>query len=190
MTKAEIMAILEKTGAYLQGHFLLSSGRHSQRYFEKFRVLEHPRYAEQLCGELAQRFEHKSIDVVIGPAIGGIILAYEIARHLNARAIFAEVEAGEMKLRRGFTIEQGENVLIVEDVVTTGGSVREVLKLVEQTDSHIQGIGVLMDRSGGSVDLGYPSQALISLDIQSYAPEDCPLCREGIPITQRGSRNI
>ncbi|NMB45098.1 MAG: orotate phosphoribosyltransferase [Firmicutes bacterium] len=184
------MALLEQTGAYLEGHFLLTSGRHSDRYFEKFRVLEHPEHAELLCSELARRFEDMPIDVVIGPAVGGIIIAYEVARQLGARAIFAEREAGQMRLRRGFAIESGENVLVVEDVVTTGGSVREVIALVEQTDSHIQGIGILMDRSGGDVDLGYRLEALVSLDIRSYAPVDCPLCRRGIPIAQRGSRSL
>lgn len=190
MTESEIMHLLEQTGAYLEGHFLLTSGRHSDRYFEKFRVLEHPQHAERLCKELARRFQDVSVDVVIGPAVGGIILAYETARHLGARAIFVEREAGRMRLRRGFAIEPGEKVLVVEDVVTTGGSVREVVDLVEHTDSQIQGVGILMDRSGGTIDLGYRLEALVTLDIQSYDPRDCPLCQQGIPITQRGSRNI
>ena len=190
MKLIEIMDLLEESGAYLEGHFLLTSGRHSERYFEKFRVLEHPQYAERLCSELARRFQDVAVDVVIGPAIGGIILAYETARQLGARAIFAEREAGRMQLRRGFAIEAGEKVLVVEDVVTTGGSVQEVVELVEQTAGQIQGIGILMDRSGGAVDLGYRLEALVTLDIQSYDPQECPLCRQGIPITQRGSRNI
>lgn len=190
MTEQEIMTILEQTGAYIEGHFLLTSGRHSDRYFEKFRVLERPQYAEQLCGELARRFQDVPIDVVIGPAVGGIILAYEVARQLGARAIFAEREDGKMRLRRGFTIKTSENVLVVEDVITTGGSVREVVELVERTSGHIQGVGILMDRSGGAIDLGYRLEALVTLDIQSYEPANCPLCKQGIPITQRGSRNI
>lgn len=190
MTDKEIMAILEQTGAYIEGHFLLTSGRHSDRYFEKFRVLEHPQYAEGLCRELARRFQDVPIDVVIGPAIGGIILAYEVARQLGARAIFAEREDGKMRLRRGFAIKPSENVLVVEDVVTTGGSIREVLELVEKTGGYIQGVGILMDRSGGAIDLGYRLEALVTLNIQSYEPTNCPLCKQGIPITQRGSRNI
>lgn len=190
MTHQEIMAILEETGAYLKGHFRLTSGRHSDRYFEKFKVLQHPKYAERLCAELARRFSDVEVDVVIGPAVGAIIIAYEVARHLQARAIFAEREDGKMRLRRGFEIEPGERVLIVEDVITTGGSVREVIELVESTEGSIQGVGLLMDRSGGTINLGYRLEALVASEIVSYMPDDCPLCEEGVPITQRGSRNL
>lgn len=190
MTHQEIMAILEETGAYLKGHFRLTSGRHSDRYFEKFKVLQHPKYAERLCTELARRFSDVEVDVVIGPAVGAIIIAYEVARHLQARAIFAEREDGKMRLRRGFEIEPGERVLIVEDVITTGGSVREVIELVEGTEGSIQGVGLLMDRSGGTINLGYRLEALVASEIVSYMPDDCPLCEEGVPITQRGSRNL
>lgn len=190
MTHQEIMAILEETGAYLKGHFRLTSGRHSDRYFEKFKVLQHPKYAERLCAELARRFSDVEVDVVIGPAVGAIIIAYEVARHLQARAIFAEREDGKMRLRRGFEIEPGERVLIVEDVITTGGSVREVIELVESTEGSIQGVGLLMDRSGGTINLGYRLEALVASEIVSYMPDDCPLCEEGVPITQRGSWNL
>ena len=190
MTDEDILAILEQTGAYLQGHFLLTSGRHSDRYFEKFRVLEHPEHTERLCAELARRFGDVPVDVVMGPAIGGIIIAYEVARHLGARAIFAEREAGQMRLRRGFAIQPRENVLVVEDVITTGGSVREVIELVEGTNGRIQGVGLLMDRSGGTIDLGYRLEALVTAEIKSYAPGKCPFCKQGVPMTQRGSRNL
>lgn len=190
LTDQEIIGILEETGAYLEGHFLLTSGRHSHRYFEKFRVLEHPQHTERLCQELARRFSDVPIDVVIGPAIGGIIIAYEVARQLGARAIFAEREAGQMRLRRGFDIHPKEHVLVVEDVITTGGSVREVIRLVEDTEGQIEGIGLLMDRSGGGIDLGYRTAALVTAEILSYQPEDCPFCKQNLPMTQRGSRNL
>ena len=190
LTDQEILEILEETGAYLQGHFLLTSGRHSDRYFEKFRVLEHPQHTERLCRELARRFSDVPIDVVIGPAIGGIIIAYEVARHLGARAIFAEREAGQMRLRRGFAIHPKERVLVVEDVITTGGSVQEVIRLVEDTEGHIEGVGLLMDRSGGAIDLGYRTAALVTAGILSYEPEDCPFCKQNLPLAQRGSRNL
>lgn len=190
MNETEIMTILEKTGAYLQGHFLLTSGRHSDRYFEKFRVLQYPHYAAQLCGEIAHRFQHTAVDVVVGPAVGGIIIAYEVARHLGTRAMFTERENGKMTFRRGFTITPGERVLVVEDVITTGGSVREVLEVVEKAGGQVQGVGVLVDRSNGRVDLGYRLEALLTVDVSSYLPEDCPLCAANVPLTQRGSRHL
>ena len=190
LTDREVLAIFEETGSYIKGHFLLTSGLHSDRYFEKFRILEHPHHAERMCKELAIRFGDVPVDVVIGPAIGGIIIAYEVARQFNARAIFTERVQGKMSLRRGFEIQPHEHVLIVEDLITTGGSVREVIRLVEDTKAHIQGIGLLMDRSGGTVDLGYRTDALVTTEISTFPPEECPLCKQNIPLTERGSRNI
>lgn len=184
----EIEQILLETGAMLTGHFLLTSGRHSDRYFQCALALQHPRHAERLCRELAARFAGLGITAVIGPALGGIIVSYEVARALGVRSLFAERENGVMTLRRGFTIDPGEKVLVVEDVITTGGSVREVIQAVRGIGGEVAGAGVLIDRSGGAVDLSVRLEALMTVEAVSYAPEECPLCRAGIPSVKPGSR--
>ncbi|BAF59985.1 MAG: orotate phosphoribosyltransferase [Pelotomaculum sp.] len=190
MTRDEIVAIFQKTGAMLSGHFRLTSGRHSNRYFQCALVLQHPDYSELLCRELAARFAGDGISVVIGPAMGGIIVSYEVARALGVRGLFAERENGVMTLRRGFSIEPGERVLVVEDVITTGGSVREVMEAVRKSGGTVAGAGVLVDRSNGAVDLGVRTEALLTAEVVSYAPEDCPFCKQGIPAVKPGSRKI
>jgi len=190
LTPQEVLDIFADAGGLLKGHFLLTSGLHSDTYLEKFQVLQHPKHTERLCAELARRFADEGVDVVVGPVTGGIILAYEVARQLGARAIFTEREDGVMCLRRGFAINPGEKVLVVEDIVTTGGSVKEVLAVLEKTPGQIAGVGLLIDRSGGKVDFGVPTQALLRLDIEVWQPSDCPLCRAKVPITKRGSRQI
>ncbi|MDD4168744.1 MAG: orotate phosphoribosyltransferase [Desulfotomaculaceae bacterium] len=190
MTKDEITTILKKTKAMLTGHFKLTSGRHSDRYFQCAMVLQHPDHTGVLCGELARRFAGENISVVVGPATGGIIVSYEVARALNVRSIFSEREEGVMKLRRGFSITPGEKVLVVEDVITTGGSVLEVIDLIRKLGGEVVGTGVLVDRSSGKIDLGVRTEALLTTAAISYAPEDCPLCRQGLPLEKPGSRNI
>lgn len=190
LEQSEILKMLRDSGAYLDGHFLLTSGLHSPQYIEKFRVLERPKYAEMLCGELARRYAGSDIDIVLGPAVGGIIIAYEVARQLGCKAIFAEREDGRLCLRRGFSIRAGERVLVVEDVVTTGGSVKEVIELVRAAAGELVGIGLLVDRSGGKVSFGVRTEALLSLSIPTYRPDECPLCLTGVPISQRGSRGL
>lgn len=190
LTSEEVASIFQQTGAMLLGHFKLTSGRHSDSYFQCAQVLQHPEHTARLCQELAIRFAAESISVVIGPATGGIIVAYETARALGVRGIFAEREDGVMSLRRGFAIEPGERVLVVEDVITTGGSVREVIDLARRQGGMVVGAGLLVDRSGGKVDLGVKREALLVTEAVSYDPAQCPLCRQGIPAVKPGSRDI
>ena len=175
----------------MEGHFLLTSGLHSPLYVEKFQVLQHPKYTEQLCIALAEKFLEDNIEVVVGPITGGILLAHEVGKRLGTRAIFTERENGKMTLRRGFVIKPGERVLIVEDIVTTGGSIKEVLDVVVEQGGIPIGIGMLVDRSGGKASFGeVPYKALLNLDVTTYDPSNCPLCKENIPMTKRGSRKL
>lgn len=190
LTQEEAREIFKAANALLTGHFKLTSGRHSNQYMQCAQVLQYPHYAGKLCASLAENFADKKVDVVVGPAMGGIIVANEVARALGVRSIFTEREQGVMTLRRGFTIDKSEKVLIVEDVITTGGSVKEVIEVVRAAGAEIVGVGVLVDRSGGQVDFGLPTASTLSLDIKSYPPEDCPLCKEGSPVVKPGSRNI
>lgn len=187
MTEQEVKQIFMDTKAIMEGHFLLTSGLHSPLYVEKFNVLQHPAHTEKLCRALAEKFADEAIDTVVGPMTGGILLAHEVGKALGTRAIFTERENGRMTFRRGFTLAPGERVLIVEDIVTTGGSVREVLDAVRAFDALPVGIGMLVDRSGGAVNFGeVPHKALLHLDVQTFSPEDCPLCEAGQPMTKRG----
>ena len=195
MTEDQVLKLLEETGAILKGHFLLTSGKHGQSYVEKFQVLQHPRHTAALAAALAERFAGDHVQVVVGPAMGGILLAHEIGKNLDTRAIFTERENGAMTFRRGFKIEPGERVLIVEDIVTTGGSVKEVLDVVKAAGGEIVGVGLLVDRSGGTVDLGVRTEALLHLtsekfSTETYQPDNCPLCAANIPLTKRGSRKL
>jgi orotate phosphoribosyltransferase len=177
MNSQQVEAIFRESGALLEGHFLLASGRHSAQYIEKFRILEQPRLASQLCAELADRFRERDVQCVVGPVTGGIILAFEVARQLGCRAVYAErgEDGNGFALRRGFALEAGERVLVVEDIVTTGGSALKVIDLVRKNGGDVLGVGLLCDRSGGKVDFGVPIvEALLNLDIQSYAPDEVP----------------
>lgn len=189
LSQNEVVKIFQDSGALLSGHFRLTSGRHGDRYFQCALVLQHPNYTETLCRELAERFQGEGVSAVIGPAMGGIIVSYETARALGVRSLFTERENGVMKLRRGFFIEPGEKVLVVEDVVTTGGSVREVIEVVRRLGGEVVGAGVLVDRSNGTVDLGVRTEALLTMEVKSYVPGECPLCRQGIPALKPGSRS-
>src|SRR5512135_467238 len=164
-SESELLAILRDSGALLEGHFILTSGRHSAQYIEKFRVLEQPRYTEMLCGAIADYFRGERISVVVGPMTGGIILAYEVGKQLGTRAIFTERVDGVMKFRRGFSLSAEDRVLLVEDVITTGGSVMEVIDAVRQTPATIVGLGFLVDRSGGKAKFPIPSHPLLTLDV-------------------------
>ncbi len=186
----EVLEIFQKAGALLKGHFLLSSGLHSAIYFEKFQVLQHPEYVEVLCGKLASLFKDENVEVVVGPATGGIIIAYEVAKNLKARSIFAEPGSEGRTLKRGFEIKKGERTLIVDDILTTGGSIEEVIQVVEKHGGNVRGIGVLLDRSGGKRKFAYPLKALAVAEVTNYTPEQCPLCKEGKPIVKPGSRKV
>jgi orotate phosphoribosyltransferase len=191
LDEAQALAIFKKAGAYLDGHFLLTSGRHSNAYVEKMQVLQHPELCGQLCAAIADKFRDLKPDVVVGPAIGGIILAYEVARALGVRGIFLEREDGKFTLRRGFEIGPDEKALLVEDIVTTGTSVFEMLDALpkEKAEGRLVGIGYLVDRSGGDVKFNVGRQeALMHLDLPTWDPSTCPLCKEGKPLTKRGSR--
>lgn len=188
MKEKEIFDIFIKTKAILNGHFILSSGKHSSEYMQCARVLEHPEYAKILCRELAERFSGEKIDTVIAPAIGGIIVSYETASALKARSIFTERSEGKMTLRRGFELKKEEKVLIVEDVITTGLSTNEVIKTVETYGSHIVGVGCLVDRSKGKASFSPRFESLIKVDIPNFDLNDCPLCKAGSPAIKPGSR--
>lgn len=187
LTDDQVLAFFQDAGALLNGHFLLTSGLHSPQYLEKFQVLQYPKYVEAMCAEIARRFQGKDIQTVLGPTTGGILLSYEVAKHLGTRGIFAEREGEGFTLRRGFALAPGERVLVVDDILTTGGSVAKTTELVRRAGADLVGIGVLADRSGQAIDLGAPLEALLSLDIPRYTPEDCPLCKAGVPLTKRGS---
>ncbi len=187
MSSSEVLKIYEEVGAIRRGHFLLSSGLHSDIYFQSALVLQYPKYAQMLCKEIANYFRNFNVDVVIGPALGAIIVAYETAKFLNCRAIFAERENGIMKLRRGFYIKENENVLIVEDVITTGLSTNEVVKVVKEYSGKIVGIGSLIDRSENLIS-EYPVFSLLKIKVKTYKAYECELCKNNIPIEKPGSR--
>ena len=187
MTSEEVKKIFTDTGAMLEGHFLLTSGRHSEHYIEKFNVLQHPEATQKLCEAMAEKYKDAGIETVVGPVTGGILLAHETGKALGTRAIFTERENGLMTFRRGFKLKHGERVLVVEDVVTTGGSVKEVIAAVKEAGGEVAGVAVLVDRSGGKLDFGdIPCTALLTLSVASYAANDCPLCQKGVPLTKRG----
>lgn len=185
----EIMDIFKETGALRQGHFVLTSGKHSAQYMQCAQVLQYPRLAATLGEALASRFAGVEVETVVGPAMGGIIVAHEVGRALGVKALFAERQDGKMTLRRGFALKPGEKVLVVEDVITTGGSVQEVLAMVKALGAVPVGVGVLVDRSGGQVDFaGLPLYSLLSMQIEAFTPEECPLCAQGVPWEKPGSR--
>ncbi len=189
IAKEEILEIFAKTGVLLEGHFQLTSGKHSARYLQCAKVFQYPEHAETLCKSLGESFIQEKPDLCIGPALGGVVIAYETARSLGVRGLFAERDKdGTMALRRGFTIEPGERVLVLEDVVTTGGSVKEVIELVKELGGNVIGVGTIVDRSGGTADFGVPYTSLIQVDVTAYEPDDCPLCRAGSPAVKPGSR--
>ena len=189
--KNRIKEIFEDLGVLNYGHFLFTSGRHGSTYMQCARLLEEPRYTEEVVKYILEEFQDEDIDIVVGPAIGGISLSYEYGRQLNVKSIFAEREDGEMILRRGFTIPEGARVLIVEDVITTGGSVIEVVDLVENQGGDIVGIAVLVDRTAGEIDFGYRLVAGYSKKLGSYSPEECPICKEGnLTLEKPGSKKF
>ena len=186
MNQEEARALLEESGALLAGHFLLSSGRHSDRYVEKARVLERPDAVVRLAGEMASW--HQRIETVVSPAVGAIALGFAVALEAGARFVFAEREEGRMALRRGFVLAPGERVLVVEDVITTGASAGEVFELVSGLGADALGVAALVDRSQSAP--GLPLRALVRLEAVSWAPDECPLCREGVPFDAPGSRHV
>ena len=187
-----VLDVFRTTGAYLNGHFRLTSGLHSPEYLQCALVLQHPLFAEKLGRKLAAALLRVAgtdkIQMVASPAIGGLIIGHEVARALGTRFIFAERDAGKMTLRRGFEVTSGETAVVVEDVITTGGSTREVIEALRQRGVRVLAAGSIIDRSGGKVDLGLPRVALETLTVVSHPPESCPLCAQGIPVVKPGSR--
>jgi orotate phosphoribosyltransferase len=190
-----VLAIFEATGAYLRGHFRLTSGLHSPEYLQCAKVLQHPVHAFDFGVALGREFGKltggRKIDAVVSPAMGGLIIGHEVARAVGARFVFTERDAsGKMTLRRGFEIEPGETTVVVEDVITTGGSSREVIEILEDRGAEVLAAGSIIDRSGGQADLGVKRVALATLKVTAYSPENCPLCQQGLPVTKPGSRNV
>jgi orotate phosphoribosyltransferase len=188
MTEKDTLALYEKTGALLRGHFRLTSGLHSDVYLQSALVLQHPEHAEALGAALADAFRDAGARTVLAPAIGGILVAHEVARALGVRALFTEREQNVMTLRRGFTLERGEPCLVVEDVITTGGSTREVVQCVEALGGRVVGVGSLIDRSGGAAAFPVKRVALATVTAATYTPDECPLCKAGSQAIKPGSR--
>jgi orotate phosphoribosyltransferase len=188
MKSEEVVERFRRTGALLEGHFVLTSGLHSPVYLQCALVLQHPAEAEAFGRALAAHFAGQHVEAVVAPAIGGIIIGYEVARALGVRSLWTEREAGKMTLRRGFSVRAGEGVLVVEDVITTGGSTRETIEALRDAGAHVVGAASVIDRSGGRADVGVPRVALATLEVPAVAPADCPLCAQGVPAVKPGSR--
>ena len=191
ITEDRVIEILKEAGVLLEGHFRLTSGRHSNKYLQCAKIFRNTKYREELCSALAESFKNDNIELVIGPALGAVQMAYEVSRSIGCENFFAERENGVMTLRRGFAVKPNQRVLIVEDVVTTGGSVREVIDLVKQQGGNVVGVGSIVDRTGGKIDFGVPFKAVISMNVESWEPDECPLCKEGkIDLVKPGSRKV
>jgi orotate phosphoribosyltransferase len=192
MDDKNILQIFRESDALLEGHFKLTSGKHSDIYYEKFMILKRPRLCERVCAALAEMFENDRVELVVGPTTGGVIIAYEVAKFLGVDSIYAEAaETGKGRIfKRGFHIDEGTRVLIVDDVLTTGTSIFEVINLVKSYNADIIGIGIFLDRSGGKVKFDYPLKPLATVAANAWEPDLCPLCKKGMPITQRGSRKF
>ena len=178
-----------RTGALLEGHFVLTSGLHSPNYLQCALVLQHPAEAEAFGRSIAEHFEGRGVETVAAPAIGGIIIGWETARALGVRSVWTEREGGRMTLRRGFTVRPGERVAVVEDVITTGGSTRETVEALRRMGANVVGAASIIDRSAGRAEVGAPRHALATLDVPAVAPDACPLCARGLPAVKPGSRN-
>jgi orotate phosphoribosyltransferase len=188
MTEAEVLTMFRRSGALLEGHFRLSSGLHSPGYLQCALVLQHPREAETLGAALGAIVRSLGAQTVLSPAMGGIVIGQEVGRALGVRAIFAERQDGSLTLRRGFTLDPGEKVIVVEDVVTTGGSTRETMDVAREAGAVVVGACAIVDRSGGKQGLDVPFRSLLPMDVKTYQPDACPLCQQGLPVVKPGSR--
>jgi orotate phosphoribosyltransferase len=188
MTDQEVLDLFRQSGALLEGHFRLSSGLHSDRYLQSALVLQHPDFAEQLGRALAERTAHMQPTAVLSPALGGIVIGQEVARALQVRALFAERQEGKLTLRRGFSLSPADRVLIVEDVITTGGSTRETIAVAEDAGARVIGAASIIDRGSDATRLNMPLQSLVNMEVPAYPPESCPLCAKGVPVVKPGSR--
>jgi orotate phosphoribosyltransferase len=188
MTEGEVLNLFRQSGALLEGHFRLSSGLHSDRYLQSALVLQHPDFAEQLGREIGNRTAHLQATAVLSPALGGIVIGQEVGRALHIRALFAERQDGALTLRRGFTLDRLDRVLVVEDVITTGGSTRETIAVAEAAGARVIGAASIIDRGSDGGRLGIPLQSLVKMEVPVYTPESCPLCADGIQVVKPGSR--
>ena len=188
MNSDDVLDLFRQAGALLEGHFRLSSGLHSDRYLQSALVLQHPDYAEQLGRALAARLEHLQPTAILSPALGGIVIGQEVGRAMQIRAIFAERQDGKLTLRRGFTLDKSDRVVVVEDVITTGGSTRETIAAAETSGASVLGAAAIIDRGADPGRLTIPLQALVRMEVPAYAPEACPMCAKGSPVTKPGSR--
>jgi len=188
MKENEVLEVLKEVEAIKEGHFQFSSGLHSETYIQCAMILKEPKLAEKICSALAELFRADKPEVVVGPALGGIIVAYEVARALGVTGFWTEREQGVMRLRRSFTIKPGQRVLVVEDVITTGGSSKEVVELVQEMGGQVIGVGAIVDRSNGKANIPVPYRALLTREMNNYDPAECPLCKQGIPLYKPGSR--
>lgn len=189
-SQQEIMKLFVDSGALLKGHFKLTSGKHSDVYYEKFKLLSQPTVCTQICHQMAEMFAENGAVTVVGPTTGGIIIAYDVARYLGIEAVYAEAGDGGRVFKRGFALEKNQKILIVDDVLTTGRSVFEVIDLVNSYQADIVGIGVMLERSNGKVKFDYPFKPLTSVQADSWEPDECPICKRGEELTQRGSRKF
>jgi orotate phosphoribosyltransferase len=190
MTREALLDMFRRSGALLEGHFRLTSGLHSPGYLQCALVLQHPRQAEALGAALAERTRELRPTLVLSPALGGIVIGQEVGRALGVRAIFAEREDGSLTLRRGFVVGEADRVLVVEDVLTTGGSTRETMRVATAAGGHVVGAASIVDRSGGAAHVDVPFASLLSIDLPTYEPDRCPLCAQGLPAVKPGSRAV
>lgn len=191
LTNKEMLEIFERTESMLKGHFILTSGRHSDTYMQCAKLFVHPKESEKICSALAQKLKEVHAETVASPAVGGIIMGYELARQLDCKNIFFERQDGVMTLRRGFSIQKGARVVVAEDVVTTGGSVKEVIAALQSAGANVVAVASIVDRSNGGIDFGVPFHSLLSMNIRSYEPDACPLCKENkTPAVKPGSRGL
>ena len=190
MTRDELLELYRRSGALLEGHFRLTSGLHSPGYLQCALVLQHPQHAEAVGRAIADRVRAVRADVVLSPALGGVIIGQEVGRALGVRAIFAERQDGKLALRRGFTLADTDRVLVVEDVMTTGGSTRETIEVAKAAGGHVVGAASIVDRSGGTIRFDVPFTALLEIALPTYDPAQCPLCAQGLPVVKPGSRPV
>ena len=188
MTQDDVLGLFRGSGALMEGHFRLSSGRHSSGYLQCALVLQHPAHAQTLGQAIANRFRDSKPTIVLSPALGGVVIGQEVARALGVRGIFAERQEGALTLRRGFTLDESDRVLVVEDIVTTGGSTRETIAVAHATGAAVVGAGAIVDRSGGVAEVGVPFSALATVAFSTYEPGECSQCAEGVAVTKPGSR--
>jgi orotate phosphoribosyltransferase len=190
LSSDEILTMFKESGALLEGHFILTSGLHSAAYFQCARVFQFPWYSERLGKALAEKITGEAVNAVVSPAVGGILVGHELARHLKVRSMFTERVEGRMSFRRGFSVKPDEKVIVAEDVTTTGGSVREVIEAVRAAGGSVVGVAAVVDRSGGKAGFDVPYTSLFQMEVTNYSPEECPMCKAGSQAVKPGSRGL